>query len=102
MTNINGLKDIYGKEKYNAFAKAQQHLLEQLSQHSSQLNTLVLEMIDARKKANILALDKKAKAYNEKVLPFFKDIRKHCDKLEMCIDDALWPVPKYRELLFTS
>lgn len=101
LTNINGLKDIYG-EKYSAFAKAQHHQLEQISEHSAQLHILVLEMIDARKKANAMPLDNKVIAYNQKVLACFKDIRKHCDSLEKLIDDALWPLPKYRELLFTS
>ncbi len=102
IANIKGMVQIYGEKKYLAFAKAQQQLLQQLSEHISQLYELVLEMIEARKKANALALDKKALAYNNKVLPYFASIRKHSDKLELLIEDALWPLPKYHELLFTS
>lgn len=102
ITNIEGLKSIYGMEGYHAFAKAQQQLLEQLSVHISALNMLVLAMIQARKKANPQELENKAQSYNTKVLPYFSKIRKHSDKLELLIEDGLWPLPKYRELLFTS
>ena len=59
-------------------------------------------MINARKKANGLEdIEKKADQYCNKVKPFFDEIRYHCDKLELTIDDELWPLTKYRELLFT-
>lgn len=102
LETINGLRSIYGEKEYGAFAKAQHQLLTQVSQHITQLNALVLDMIASRKKANALDLDKKAAAYNQKVLPYFETIRRHSDKLELLIDDALWPLPKYRELLFIS
>jgi glutamine synthetase len=58
-------------------------------------------MIEERKIANrIEDPELNAKAYNEKVLPFFDIIRRHVDKLELKVDDKLWPLPKYRELLF--
>lgn len=100
--NVDGLLRIYGKEKYSAFAKAQLEIIQQLSEHISQLNNLISEMIVSRKKANALDLLKKAEAYNKKVLPYFAIIRRHSDKLELVVDDSLWPLPKYRELLFTS
>jgi glutamine synthetase len=60
-------------------------------------------MINERKKANkMTSEEKKAKAYCEKVKPYFDEIRLHCDKLEMTVDDELWPLTKYRELLFTK
>ena len=59
-------------------------------------------MIAARKKANIIEqIEEKAEAYCSIIKPFFDDIRYHCDKLELMIDDELWPLTKYRELLFT-
>ncbi len=58
-------------------------------------------MIDERKKANVLEdVRKKAIAYDEKVKSYFEPIRYHVDKLEVLIDDAQWPLPKFRELLF--
>lgn len=59
-------------------------------------------MTNERKKANVIEESiKKADAYCNKVKPLFDDIRYNCDKLELLIDDELWPLPKYRELLFT-
>ncbi len=100
--NIEGLITIYGKEKYGAFAKAQLDIIQQLSDHIAHLNTLISDMIETRKNVNSLSLNKKAYAYNEKVLPYFAIIRRHSDKLELLVDDSLWPLPKYRELLFTN
>jgi len=58
-------------------------------------------MVEARKKANVVTnYAQKAIAYRDKVLPCFTDIRSHVDKLELLVDDNLWPLPKYRELLF--
>jgi len=58
-------------------------------------------MVDARKKANVLeSAVEKAQAYDEKVRPFMKEIRYHIDKLERIVDNEIWPLPKYRELLF--
>jgi len=58
-------------------------------------------MIEARKRANVIEeVTEKAKAYDETVRPFLEDIRYHIDKLELIVDNELWPLPKYRELLF--
>ena len=59
-------------------------------------------MINERKNANaIIESIQRAEAYCEKVMPYFNEIRKGCDKLELLIDDELWPLVKYRELMFT-
>jgi glutamine synthetase len=61
----------------------------------------VKEMIEARKVANIIESEKeKAYAYEGTVRPYLDDIRIHIDKLELIVDNELWPLPKYRELLF--
>ena len=58
-------------------------------------------MLEERKKANRLENhEQAATAYNENVMPYFEIIRKHVDKLELLVDDEVWPLPKYRELLF--
>jgi glutamine synthetase len=58
-------------------------------------------MVEARKKANAMKdIHQKAFSYCEDVKPYFEEIRKHCDKLERLVDDAAWPLVKYRELLF--
>jgi len=58
-------------------------------------------MLEERKKANNCTMvTEKAEAYSIKVRPFLEDIRSHIDELELIVDDELWPLPKYRELLF--
>ena len=58
-------------------------------------------MVLARKNANkIEDVNKKAMAYASNVIPYLDEIRDHCDKLELTIDDSIWPLAKYRELLF--
>ncbi len=99
--NVQGLKDIYGDE-YLAFAKAQTHLIKSVSEKVAVIDNLILEMTEARKKANILPLDKKAESYTTEVKAYFSQIRNHCDKLELLVEDELWPLPKYRELLFVN
>ncbi|HLV40252.1 glutamine synthetase III [Xanthomarina sp.] len=99
--NVKGLKDIYG-DGFKKFAKEQMTLIEEISEHIESINSNVTKMINARKEANkIENLEEKADAYCFQVKPLFDEIRYHCDKLEIMVDDELWPLTKYRELLFT-
>lgn len=99
--NVQGLKEIYG-DKYTEYAKEQLYILEAVSLHIEEINANITQMIDTRKKANkIETLEEKANMYCHEIRPFFDEIRYHCDKLEVLIDDELWPLTKYRELLFT-
>ena len=100
--NVKGLKEIYGAS-FKKLAKEQLNLIEQISSHIEGINSNVTKMTDERKKANAVEnLEKKAEVYCSKVKPLFEDIRYHCDKLELLVDDELWPLTKYRELLFTN
>ncbi|TVZ22629.1 glutamine synthetase [Dokdonia sp. Hel_I_63] len=99
--NVRGLKEIYG-EDFTAFAKAQTTIIKSISEHTASINSLITEMINARKEANALDLKDKAGSYAAKVKPFFEQIRRDCDKLELLVEDELWPLPKYRELLFVN
>ncbi|HAI17302.1 MAG: glutamine synthetase type III [Xanthomarina sp.] len=100
--NVKGLKEIYGKD-FKKFAKQQMTLIEEISGHIESINSNVTKMINERKTANhIEDIEKKADAYCNKVKPLFNEIRYHCDKLELLVDDELWPLTKYRELLFTN
>lgn len=102
INNVKGLKDIYGKE-YNKYASEQLILISDISKYIEMINSGVTKMINERKKANIINDSlKRAEVYCNKVKPLFSDIRNGCDKLELLIDDELWPLVKYRELLFTS
>ena len=102
INNVRGLKDIYGKE-FNKYASEQLILITDISKYIEAINSEVTNMTDERKKANIIEEStKKAQAYCNKVKPLFDKIRYSCDKLELLIDDELWPLAKYRELLFTT
>ena len=102
LKNVGGLKEVYGAA-YNKVAEGQLNLLEKLGEHISEIKKLTDAMTDARKRANSMDLsNKKAQAYCNNVRPFFDEIRYHSDKLEKLIPDDLWPITKYRELLFTN
>lgn len=96
--NVRGLKELgLKKEAYSS----QLALITRISEHINSIEQDVAAMIEERKKANVLEhASDKAKAYCDKVKPYFDTIRYHSDKIELEIDDKLWPLPKYRELLF--
>jgi glutamine synthetase len=102
MENVLGLKEIYGEE-YKKLAGNRIELIKEISDHVTEIKNGVNEMVDARKKANKLSDEKqKSKAYSKTVAPYLDRIRYHIDKLELIVDDEIWPLPKYRELLFSS
>ena len=95
--NVKGLKDI-GLDKET---KPMIEVIKEISKHILAIQTDVDSMTEERKKANAIeSMPNKAKAYCNKVRPYFETIRYAVDKLEMIVDDKLWPLPKYRELLF--
>ncbi len=101
LENTKNIKEIFGDDFKN-IAKEQIELIMIISNHITEINSLVNKMIDQRKKANTLSGLKSSEYYCHKVKPFFEQIRYHCDKLETMVDDNLWPLTKYRELLFTK
>ncbi|CAM4046846.1 glutamine synthetase III [Flavobacterium sinopsychrotolerans] len=102
IANVKGLKDIFGND-FETIAKEQIILIKDISKHIEGINTKVKEMTDARKSANALTdAQEMAEAYCDKVKPYFEIIRNHCDKLELLVDNELWTLTKYRELLFTK
>ena len=99
--NVRGLKEIFGDD-FEKTAAEQIILIKQISKHIEGINRNVAEMIATRKAANLLEDPQEmAETYCDKVIPFFDEIRRHCDKLELLVDDEIWPMTKYRELLFT-
>ena len=98
--NVQGIKEIFGTN-FKTHANEQLIILENISEHIKQINKGVADMLLARKKANTIDdINKKALAYAKTVAPFLNQIRYHCDKLELTVDDSIWPLAKYRELLF--
>ena len=97
--NVQGLKNIYGSD-FKRLSVEQLKLIEKISEHIEKINIGITDMIEERKKANkINSTEKCAEAYCNKVKPYFDEIRYHCDKLELLVDDELWPLSKYREML---
>jgi glutamine synthetase len=100
--NVKGLKDVLDSKTYTNLAKNQIQTIKSISEHISQIKICVDEMIEERKVANALEdIEQQAFAYLNKVHPYLETIRIHVDKLEMLVDDELWPLPKYREMLFS-
>lgn len=100
--NARGLKELYEEKEYRELASVQLDTIREISTHIATIRNEVLTMIEERKKANNLtSAHKQAYDYCNKVKPHFDTIRYHVDKLELIVDDEHWPLPKYRELLFT-
>ncbi|HPI69215.1 MAG TPA: glutamine synthetase III [Bacteroidales bacterium] len=100
--NVKGLKDVFSEEEYEKLSGPRKQNIRLLADHINEIQQLVRDMIEARKKANIIEdAYKKAIAYEKNVKPYLNSIRRHIDKLELIVDDEIWPLPKYRELLFT-
>jgi glutamine synthetase len=100
--NVKGLKEIFGKD-FEQIAKEQILIIKEISGHIEGINTKVEKMIDERKDANALTnTEEMANAYCDKVKPYFDEIRYHADKLELLVDNEIWTLTKYREMLFTK
>lgn len=96
--NVKGLKDLgLAASTY----EAQLDIINKIAEHVNFIKTNVEQMVDERKKANAIEdIRQRAIEYDEKVKSFFAPIRYRVDKLEQLVDDRLWPLPKFRELLF--
>ena len=100
--NVQGLKDIFTTSEFKELASVRIEHIKEISIHVSAIKQQVKDMIDARKKANLIGSQKeKAFEYEKNVRFFFDKIRYHIDKLELTVDNEIWPLPKYRELLFS-
>ena len=102
LENLRGLRETFTPEEYDVLSADRKELIREISHRVTAIKKLVREMIEARKVANQLPYKERAFAYEESVRPFLDSIRDHIDHLEMEIDDEIWPLPKYRELLFTK
>jgi glutamine synthetase len=99
--NVQGLMSVLGEKAGKVSAKAQLELLEKVSLHINKMKEASDTMLAARKIANKMErAEQKALAYCDEVKTHFDEIRYHADKLELLVEDELWPLPKFRELLF--
>ena len=98
--NVKGMKDIFG-EQYMDYCTSEIETLKQISLYISNISQDVEALVQARKKANkVEDIAQRAKMYSHEVKDMMDKVRDSADSLEMLIDDELWPLPKYRELLF--
>lgn len=103
INNVRGLKEILDAKGFQKTAGAQLEIIQEISEHVAIIKKSVFDMIETRKTANKIHDPKKlAQQYCEKVLPYFETIRYHADKLELLVDDEIWCLPKYREILFIN
>jgi len=103
LDNIYKMHAVFSKEKAEKLARQDSVLVEEIAEHIASIKTNVDEMVEARRKANRLeSAQEKAVAYHDEVKPFLNVIRYHVDKLELIVDNQMWTLPKYRELLFIS
>lgn len=102
LDNVSKLKSIFEGEQYESLSAGPKHLIAEMSRHLSAVHQMVEDMTEARKVANkIESMRERAYAYHDEVLPYMSKIRYHVDHLELIVDDEMWPLPKYRELLFS-
>ncbi len=100
--NVIGLKEVLDAKTFQSLSKTQTDTIRDISDHIINIKNKVQLMVETRKQVNKYDdIEQKALDYRDKVLPHFKDIKYHVDKLELLIDDEMWPLPKYRELLFS-
>ena len=101
LSNITKLKETFSPEEYEDLSAEPRRLVRKISKHVNAVTRMTDEMIEARKKANVITdYRSKAIAYHDTVVPFLDEIREHIDELELMVDNQMWPLPKYRELLF--
>jgi glutamine synthetase len=99
--NIQGMMSVFGEKEGKTMASTQIDILKQVNLHLAAMKSASEKMLAERKKANSMEdVEKKALAYCDKVKVHFDEIRYHADKLELIVEDELWPLPKFRELLF--
>jgi glutamine synthetase len=102
LENVQRLKEVFNEIEFERLAGSRKEMIITISDHTTTIKKLVNNMIDERKKANVIEDSyQKALAYETKVKPYLELIRIHIDKLELIVDNEMWPLPKYREMLFT-
>ena len=95
------MKQVFGDAELDSLVGNRKSLIREISGHVTAIKQKVHDMIEARKVCNKIENEsEKAFAYDAQVRPYLEEIRYHVDKLELSVDNEMWPLPKYRELLF--
>ena len=99
--NVYKMKDLFPTEKATVLSSRNLEIIEDIANRTNFIKEKVDEMVEARKVANKIENEReKAIAYHDNIVPMLEAIRYHIDKLELIVDDQIWTLPKYRELLF--
>ena len=99
--NVYKMKTLFSEEEAAKLSAENMAIIRQIAERTAYIKEHVDTMVEARKKANrIMSEREKAIAYHDTVAPMLEQIRYHIDKLELIVDDRMWTLPKYRELLF--
>ena len=100
LENVTKMKEVF-PDKFQELSKIDMEIIEKMAFHTAAIKDGVTAMVNARKDANKINIERaKAIAYHDNVAPSLDSIRYHIDKLELIVDNQIWPLPKYRELLF--
>ena len=95
------MEQVLGKEEGDNASMENIETVKQIADSVSEIRRMVAQMVERRRVANRIAEEReKAIAYHDTVAPMLESIRTHIDKLELIVDNELWTLPKYRELLF--
>lgn len=101
LDNVSKMKEIFSEKEYKALADSEIKTIKDIAMHMEQARTLSDEMENVCDGVAAIECEReKAIAFHDKVVPYLEKIREHVDALEMIVDDDMWPLPKYRELLF--
>ena len=101
LSNVEMMGKVFPTEKVEGLSARNLKIIEEIAKRTGEIEKLVEELVDARRVANKIADEhEKAIVYHDSVAPKMDLIRYQIDKLELIVDDACWPLPKYRELLF--
>ncbi|HSV88907.1 MAG TPA: hypothetical protein VLH61_09720, partial [Bacteroidales bacterium] len=101
--NVKGLKEVLPPPLFKEHSAIQLNIINKISEHISKVRNMVTQMIAERKDANAInSAEDRAFAYCNRITPLMEQIRYHIDKLEILVEDQMWPLPKYRELMFVK
>lgn len=101
ISNVHRMKDLFPTDKWQKLSAKNLELIEEIAERTGYIKEHVDTMVEARKVANKIESEReKAIAYHDTIAPMLEEIRYHIDKLELIVDNQMWTLPKYRELLF--
>lgn len=99
--NVYKMKDLFPAGKAASLSSRNLEIIEEIALRTNFIKEKVDAMVEARKVANQIGCEReKAIVYHDRIVPMLEEIRYHIDKLELVVDDQMWTLPKYRELLF--